>query len=105
MMEQLIPKDNLQDDTDHHKTTRGLTKKPINTADDKEFTQDEVRQVMEGFKSKKAPGPDGITSETLKLLYKGIPNTITYIYNECLRTGLFPTNWKTARILPVTKPG
>jgi hypothetical protein len=30
---------------------------------------------------------------------------MTLIYNECLRTGFFPTNWKTARILPITKPG
>jgi hypothetical protein len=30
---------------------------------------------------------------------------MTAIYNECLRRGCFPTNWKTARILPITKPG
>jgi len=30
---------------------------------------------------------------------------MTAIYNECLKIGCFPTNWKTARILPITKPG
>jgi hypothetical protein len=29
---------------------------------------------------------------------------MTAIYNECLRKGCLPTNWKTARILPITKP-
>jgi len=68
MLEQLIPEDNPQDDTDHHKAIRRQPEQPIDTTDDKEFFQDEVRQVIEGFKPKKAPGPDGITSEILKLV-------------------------------------
>jgi hypothetical protein len=60
--------------------------------------------VVEGLKPRKEPGPDGITNEIQKLVYKGIPQKMTAIYNECLRTGCFPTNWKTARILPKTKP-
>ena len=74
MIEQLIPGDNPQDHTDHHRTIRRLAEQPID---------------------KKAPGPDGITSETLKLVYKVIPKTITSNYNGCLKTGCFPTNWKT----------
>jgi len=31
MVEQLIPEDNPQDDTDHHKNIRRLSEKPINT--------------------------------------------------------------------------
>ena len=102
-MDQMIPEDNPQDDTD--KEIRRQTEQPIDIADDKDFTQDDVRQVIEGFIPKKAPGPDGITSEILKLIYKGIPKTVTSIYNKCLRTGCFPANWKIARILPTTKPG
>ena len=30
---------------------------------------------------------------------------MTAIYNECLRTWGLPTNWKTARILLINKPG
>jgi len=29
---------------------------------------------------------------------------MTAIYNECLKAGCFPTNWRTAIILPITKP-
>jgi hypothetical protein len=105
MMEQLIPEDNIQDDTDYHRAIRRIVQQPIDTPDDNEFTQDEVRLVIEGFKPRKAPGPDGITSGIQQLVYKGIPKTMTAIYNECLKTGCFPTDWKTARILPITKPG
>jgi len=70
-----------------------------------EFTKEEVRQVIESLQPKKVPGTNGITNEIVKLVFKEIPNTITAIYNACLRTGCFPDNWKIAKILPIVKPG
>jgi hypothetical protein len=105
LIEQLIPEDNTQDDTDQHMNTIRLTEHPIKTPDDREFTQDEVRQIIDGFKPKKAPGPDGITSEILTLIFKSIHTAMTSIYNESLKTGCFPKQWKIARIIPITKPG
>ena len=99
-MDQMIPEDNPQDDTD--KEIRRQTEQPIDIADDKDFTQDDVRQVIEGFIPKKAPGPDGITSEILKSVQRHTQNNNVYL---CLRTGCFPANWKIAGILPTTKPG
>jgi hypothetical protein len=105
IIEKLIPEDNARDDTDHHTSVRRLTEQPIETTDDTEFTQDEVRQTIEGFNPRKAPGTDGITSEILTLIFKSIPKTLTSIYNECLKRGCFPKNWKMAKIIPITKPG
>ena len=104
MMEQLIPEESAHDDTEHHINIRRLTEQPIETTDDREFTQDEVRQIIfvEGFIPRKAPGPDGITSEILTLIFKSIPKTVTSIYNECLKRGCFPKNWKIAKIIPIT---
>jgi hypothetical protein len=103
--EQLIPEDNPQDDTVYHKNIRRLTEQPINTFNDRDFSQDEIRQVIEGFNPKKAPGPDGITSDILTLIFKSIPKTVTSIYNECLKRGYFPREWKIAKIILITKPG
>jgi hypothetical protein len=94
MLERLIPEDNVLDDTDYHKNVRKLTEQPIETTDDKEFTQDEIRQIIEGLKPRKASGPDGITNEILKIVLKNIPKILTYIYNECLRSGCFTKKWK-----------
>jgi ribonuclease HI len=105
ILHQLTPDDNPQDDTYHHITVRKQTEQPLNTPNDKEFTQEEVGQVIEGLKQKKAPGPSGITNEITKLIFKAIPKTITSIYNECLRKGSFPANWKIAKVIPITKPG
>jgi hypothetical protein len=52
-----------------------------------------------------APGPDGITSDILTLVFKSIPKTVTSTYNECLKRGYFPREWKIAKIIPIIKPG
>jgi len=49
------------------------------------FTNEEVTKVIENLQPKKAPGTNGITNEIVKLVFKEIPNTITAIYNACLR--------------------
>ena len=104
MLEHLFPEDNPQKDTDQQKEVRRQTEQPINTADDKQFTQYGIRQVLEGFKDKKAPGPNGIKNETVKIVLKSIPKTMTQLYNECLRTGHFPEKWKIAKVLMIAKP-
>jgi predicted house-cleaning NTP pyrophosphatase (Maf/HAM1 superfamily) len=43
MAEQLIPKDNPQDDTDHHRNIKRLTEQPIQTINNRDFSQDEIR--------------------------------------------------------------
>jgi hypothetical protein len=73
MAEQIIPEDNPQVDTNHHKNIRRLTKQPIETSNDRDFSQEEVRQIIEGFNPKKAPGPDGSTSDILAHVFKSIP--------------------------------
>jgi hypothetical protein len=30
---------------------------------------------------------------------------VTEIYNQCLKKGCFPRRWKTAKIIPIVKPG
>jgi hypothetical protein len=90
MIDQLIPEDIAQDDTDYHKSIRKLAENPMETKDDTEFTQEKVRQTIEGFNPRKAPGPDAITSEILTLISNSIPKTLTSIYNKCLKRGCFP---------------
>ena len=101
MLEHLFPEDDPQKDTDQQNEVRRQMEHPINMADDKEFTQDGVRQVLEGFKDKKAPGPNEITNEIVKIVYKAIPKTMTQLYNECLKTGQFPEKLKIAKVLMI----
>jgi hypothetical protein len=54
--------------------------------------------------NKTAPGEDGITAEIHKLTFNIFPKTITALQNGCLRNGVFPKRWKTAKIIPIMKP-
>jgi len=94
MLDQLIPEDNHKEDSTYDMTIRKQTKQPPYTTDDKEFTEEDVRQVIESLKPKKASGPNGITNEIVKLVFKFIQITMTAIYNACLRTGCFPITGK-----------
>ena len=53
----------------------------------------------------KATGVDDIPSKLLKLCAEEIVSPLTYIINLSLSTGIFPNNWKKARICPVFKGG
>jgi hypothetical protein len=64
MIEQLIPEDNAQNNTDQHINIKTLTKQLTVTTDDREFTHDEIRQTIQGFSPQKAPGLDGITMKS-----------------------------------------
>jgi protein required for attachment to host cells len=92
IMDQLILEDKHKEDTPYHRTIRDQTKQPLYTMDYKEFTKEEVKQVIESLQPKKAPGPNGITNEIIKRVFKEIPKTMTATYNACLRTGRFPVN-------------
>lgn len=59
---------------------------------------------MKALKNKKAPGADGIPSEILKECHKHKPDLILEVINTCLRTGTFPADWKTAKLILIPKP-
>jgi hypothetical protein len=61
--------------------------------------------VLERFDPTKAPGEDGLNSAILLKTFKCFPNLFTEIYNECLRCGYFPVQWKRSVIIPIVKPG
>jgi len=48
---------------------------------------------------------DGITSDIFLRTFNKFPRIVTAIYNQCLIRGSFPRRWKTAKIIPIAKPG
>jgi len=82
-----------------------MIEEPIQTCEDSEFTQGEIKQTIESFNDQKAPGIDGITSGIFLRTFNKFPRLVTAIYNQCLKRGRFPRRWKTAKIIPITKPG
>ena len=104
-MDTFAPKDNNLDDNDYHKAVRTLAEQPVNTEDDREFTKEEVGNTFASMNNNKAPGIDGITGNIYKQFFNTVPTFVTALYNGCLKQGIFPTNWKEAKIIPCIKPG
>ena len=61
------------------------------------FTADEMKEAIKSMKNGKAPGPDEIPAEVLKMAVKVIPKVLLSMFNACLVSGSFNKNWKVAR--------
>ena len=69
------------------------------------FNMKELKQGIRKLKPKKAPGPDGVTSDMLKHLGPASRSTLLQIFNDSWRTGVVPSIWKEAEIIPIPKKG
>jgi len=85
MLDHLIIDDREEEETYYHKNIRKIIEEPIQTCDDLEFSQGEIKQMIESFNGKKTPGIDGITSGILLRTFNKFPRLVTAIYNQCLK--------------------
>lgn len=67
------------------------------------FTVEELRVAVTSLRSGKAPGPDGIPSEALRSAFCACPELLLRMYNECLKAGIFYSDWKIARLVLISK--
>ena len=72
---------------------------------DELINEDEIRLAIRRSKCKKAPGIDGIPTETLKLFDKQLLLTLKTIFNRILTDQLFPESWSVGIIKPIYKSG
>ena len=52
-----------------------------------------------------APGPDGIMAQCLQASRSVIVPILRELFQSMLHLGIHPAAWKSARVLPVPKPG
>jgi Reverse transcriptase (RNA-dependent DNA polymerase) len=64
----------------------------------KYILEEEVTLALKGMKNKKAPGPDSLVNETLKILCGPLLAEITAFFNLCLKRGKFPSSWKNSSL-------
>ena len=105
MMDTFASEDNEREVNDYHKQVREETLLPTHTADDREFTIEEIRITVETMNKKKMPGDDGITGDIYNYAFKTLPKFVTATYNGCLKHGILPARWKRAKLIPIIKPG
>lgn len=66
----------------------------------------EIIEAGQRLKSRKAPGPDGLPTECVKLIIKEAPEYITGYAEELMKKkNSFPNKWKEARLVLIPKAG
>lgn len=68
------------------------------------FSRDEVNNAVFRIGCRKtSPGPDGINTKIIDAIHKIQPELLLNTYNRCLTDGVFPAQWKKARVVLIRK--
>ena len=70
-----------------------------------EFTTQGIQKLLQELKPGKAAGPDNIPTQILKEHALHIAPVLQVIYTQSYQTGILPSDWLTANIVPVYKKG
>ena len=66
-----------------------------------EIDADKVLKIIRSLDCNKAHGLDDMSVSVVKICDSSIVRPLCLIYETCMRTGLFPDNWKKANVLPI----
>jgi hypothetical protein len=68
------------------------------------ISNSELIDIAKKLKPRKAPGPDGIPNEALKILVKRFPSVFRDTLQKCLDDCIFPDIWKKQKLVLLPKP-
>jgi len=63
----------------------------------------EVKKAIEQLKNKRSLAHDGINTYFLKLSLPYITDSLTFLYNLIIHSGIFPDDFKIAKVIPLAK--
>ena len=69
------------------------------------FSQDDIAKIVQNLDPNKAHGHDNISIRMLKVCGSSIYKPLEMIFKQCIETGVFPSEWKKANIVPIHKKG
>ena len=70
-----------------------------------EISEEEIISIISTFKTSKGSGPDSIPNFFIKIVISVIARPLAFLFNSSLFQGVFPDNWKHARVSPIFKDG
>ncbi|KAG5794596.1 hypothetical protein H9Q69_006358 [Fusarium xylarioides] len=71
----------------------------------REIDAEKLRKIIKGLKNNKAPGPDKVPNEAIKLGMKVLLPYFVLAFNACLKLSLHPANFKDSIIVMLLKTG
>ena len=70
-----------------------------------DIKESDILNILKSLDANKAHGHDDISIRMLKLSQKSILKPLKLIFENCLRTRLFPDQWKKANLVPIHEKG
>ena len=67
------------------------------------FTEDDILSVIRKLDPNKAHGHDQISIRMIQICDKAICKPLHLIFSSCIESGIFPTEWKMANVVPIHK--
>ena len=69
------------------------------------FPKEDIYKIIKNLDPNKAHGHDMISIRMIKLCGISICKPLEIIFQNCLRSGKFPSEWKKANVVPTFKKG
>ena len=69
----------------------------------KKISLSKLAKIMKKIKKKKSARIDGLGQDQLILGSKTLTAPLNIIINESIKTGIFPEDWKEAKVTPILK--
>ena len=69
------------------------------------ISQNEVYETLIKLDSTKGPGPDELHPKIIKEIALPISSHLSNIFNKCIDEGVYPTNFKFSKCVPIFKGG
>ena len=70
-----------------------------------DFSRDKVLKAIRSLKPTKAPGPDSVYPRFLIEGAIELAEVLSSIFNQSMRTGIVPHDWRSANVVPIFKKG
>ncbi len=68
-------------------------------------TEDYVLKELQSLEDAKSVGLDGLPAKLMRLGPKAITPSVTKIFNTSIKCGIYPDEWKIAKVVPIYKKG
>ena len=110
MFEFLKKKMNSSPNNEEHESENVVQLQIVNVVNDqlilnRIITENEIQSCINRLKNHKAPGPDNILNEYIKISTDILMPIYLKIFNMIFSTGLFPDTWSQGLIIPIHKKG
>ena len=73
--------------------------------DEQDLTEQELKEAVASLKPNKSPGCDSIHVNVIKAIYEELKRPLFYIFDQSLKSGIFPDKLKIAKVFPIYKSG